>query len=226
MHNILIIGASRGIGAAISRLAQPYYQVYSISRSTAVTDVARHFSCDVLSDSLPSFDEPLAGLVYCPGSINLQPFSRIKPDELRQDLELNLIGAVRCLQQYLPNLQASDSASVVLFSTVAVQTGFPYHAMVSASKGAVEGLTHALAAEWAPKIRVNAIAPSLTNTPLAERLLREDSKKQAAAARHPLKRVGQAEDIAQMAVFLLSDKASWITGQIMHVDGGVSSIKS
>lgn len=226
MHKILIIGASRGIGAAISRLAQPANQIYSISRTASVTDVARHFSCDVLSDSLPSIDEPLDGLVYCPGSINLQPFSRIKSDELRHDLELNLLGAVRCLQQYLPNLQAADSASVVLFSTVAVQTGFPYHAIVSAAKGAVEGLTHALAAEWAPKIRVNAIAPSLTNTPLAERLLREDSKKQAVADRHPLKRVGEAEDIAQMAVFLLSDKASWITGQIMHVDGGVSSIKS
>jgi NAD(P)-dependent dehydrogenase (short-subunit alcohol dehydrogenase family) len=130
------------------------------------------------------------------------------------------------LQHYQRNLQASDVASVVLFSTVAVQTGFPYHATVAAAKGAVEGLTRSLAAEWAPKVRVNAIAPSLTDTPLAVRLLSDDTKKQAAAARHPLKRIGSAEDIAQMAMFLLSDKASWISGQIMHVDGGVSAIRT
>ncbi len=159
-------------------------------------NVFRHHSCDILSDVLPAIDEPLQGLVYCPGSINLKPFARIKAEEFRADLELNLVGAVRCLQHYQRNLQAAESASVVLFSSVAVQTGFPFHAMVSASKGALEGLTRALAAEWAPKIRVNAIAPSLTNTPLAENLLREDSKKQAAAAKHPLKRLGEADDIA------------------------------
>jgi NAD(P)-dependent dehydrogenase (short-subunit alcohol dehydrogenase family) len=175
---------------------------------------------------LPSIDEPLHGLVYCPGSINLKPFARIKPEEFRADFELNLVGAVNCLQHYLRNLQAADSASVVLFSTVAVQTGFSFHATVSASKGAIEGLTRALAAEWAPKIRVNAIAPSLTDTPLAENLLREDSKKQAAAARHPLKRLGEPADLAQMALFLLSENASWITGQVLHVDGGISAIKT
>lgn len=226
MHKILIIGASSGVGAAIIRLAQGQFQVYSLSRSAAAPDLSKHFSCDVLTDPLPKLDEPLAGLVYCPGSINLKPFSTIKLDEFRQDLELNLLGAARCLQHYQRNLQAADVASVVLFSTVAVNTGFPYHATVAASKGAVEGLTRSLAAEWAPKIRVNAIAPSLTNTPLAERLIREDSKKQAAAARHALKRIGEAEDIAQMALFLLSDKASWITGQIMHVDGGLSTLRT
>jgi NAD(P)-dependent dehydrogenase (short-subunit alcohol dehydrogenase family) len=174
---------------------------------------------------LPDIEEPLHGLVYCPGSINLKPFSSIKLDDFKLDFELNLLGAVRCLQSYHSNLLAANFASVVMFSTVAVQTGFPYHALVAASKGAIEGLTRTLAAEWAPKIRVNAIAPSLTNTPLAERMLREDVKKQAAAMRHPLKRVGEAEDLAHMAVFLLSEKASWITGQIMHVDGGVSSIR-
>lgn len=225
MRNIVIIGNSSGIGAAISRLAGAEFQIYSISRSLPVVEVAKHFSCDVLTDNLPIIDEPLAGLVYCPGSIRLKPFANIKLDEFRQDLELNLLGAVRCLHYYQSNLQAAESASVVLFSTVAVQTGFPYHALVASSKGAIEGLTRALAAEWAPKIRVNAIAPSITDTPLAERLLREDIKKQAVAARHPLKRVGEAEDIAQMALFLLSDKASWISGQVIHVDGGVSAIR-
>ena len=225
MRNVLIIGASSGVGAALVGLVQPQFQVYSLSRSATVPNVFKHFSCDVSSDSLPVIDEPLHGLVYCPGSINLKPFARIKPEEFVADFELNLIGAVRCLQHYQRNLQAADAASVVLFSTVAVQTGFPFHATVSASKGAIEGLTRALAAEWAPKIRVNAIAPSLTDTPLAQNLLREDSKKQVAAARHPLKRLGEAEDIAQMAWFLLSEHAAWITGQVMHVDGGLSAIK-
>jgi NAD(P)-dependent dehydrogenase (short-subunit alcohol dehydrogenase family) len=226
MRHILIIGNSTGIGACLYRLAEAEFQIYSISRSPPVVESSKYFSCDVLKDPLPILKEPLAGLVYCPGSIQLKPFSSIKLDDFRQDLELNLLGAVRCLQHYQPNLQAAESASVVLFSSVAAQIGFPYHGLVAASKGSIEGFTRALAAEWAPKIRVNAIAPSITDTPLAERLLREESKKQAAAARHPLKRVGEAEDIAQMALFLLSDKASWITGQIIHVDGGVSAIKS
>jgi NAD(P)-dependent dehydrogenase (short-subunit alcohol dehydrogenase family) len=226
MRNVLIIGASSGIGAALAGLVQPQFQVYSLSRSVVVPNVFKHFSCDVVSDALPTIDEALHGLVYCPGSINLKPFARIKREEFIADFELNLIGAVRCLQHYQRNLQATEGASVVLLSSVAVQTGFPYHATVSASKGAIEGLTRALAAEWAPKIRVNAIAPSLTDTPLAESLLREDSKKQAAAARHPLKRLGEAEDIAQVAFFLLSENAAWITGQIMHVDGGISAIKT
>ncbi|PPD33186.1 MAG: oxidoreductase [Methylomonas sp.] len=226
MRNILLIGASSGIGAAVANLAEPAeIQVFSLGRSP-VEAVYRHFECNVLTDSLPHIEEPLHGLVYCPGSINLKPFSSIKLEDFKQDFELNVLGALRCLQHYHANLLAANFASVVMFSTVAVQTGFPYHALVAASKGAIEGLTRTLAAEWAPKIRVNAIAPSLTNTPLAERLLREDSKKQAAALRHPLKRVGEADDLANMALFLLSDKASWITGQIMHVDGGVSSIRS
>jgi 3-oxoacyl-[acyl-carrier protein] reductase len=225
MRKILIVGASKGIGAAIASLMQAESQVLSISRSRPTDDKTVSYQCDVLNDPLPMIDGSLAGLVYCPGSINLKPFSSLKSEDFRNDLDLNLIGAVRCLQHFQSNLQASDSASVVLFSSVAVQTGLAYHATVSASKGAVEGLARALAAEWAPKIRVNAIAPSLTNTGLAERLLRDDSKKEAAAARHPLKRIGAPDDIAQMAVFLLSDKASWVTGQVLHVDGGISAIK-
>ncbi|MGZ8153465.1 MAG: SDR family NAD(P)-dependent oxidoreductase [Methylovulum sp.] len=225
MRKILIVGASKGIGAAIASIAKDDFQVVSLSRSRPSDEITAHYPFDVLNDLLPAIEGPLAGLVYCPGSINLKPFSSMKTEDFRNDLELNLIGAVRCLKQYQSNLQAADSASVVLFSSVAVQTGLAYHAMVSASKGAVEGLTRALAAEWAPKIRVNAIAPSLTNTDLAERLLRDESKKEAAAARHALKRIGEPDDIAQMAVFLLSDKASWITGQVLHVDGGMSAIK-
>ena len=126
----------------------------------------------------------------------------------------------------LPRLKKSGNASIVLFSTVAVQSGLPFHTQVAASKGALEGLTKALAAELAPTIRVNCIAPSLTDTPLAASLLNTEQKKEAIALRHPLKRIGTAGDIANMASFLLSPKASWITGQILHVDGGMSSLKS
>lgn len=205
-------------------MAQAEFEILSISHSNFSDKTTKHFVCDVLNDALPSIDDPLAGFVYCPGSINLKPFSGLKCEQFRSDLELNLIGAVRCLRHYQSNLQASDSASVVLFSSVAVQTGLAFHSMVSASKGAVEGLTRALAAEWAPQIRVNCIAPSITDTDLAQRLLWDNKKRDAATTRHALKRIGEPEDIAQMAVFLLSGKASWITGQIIHVDGGMSTI--
>lgn len=225
MQKILVIGASKGIGAAIVELAQVDFEIITISRASTREDDGQHFACDVINEALPIIDVPLSGLVYCPGSINLKPFASLKLDDFRADLEINTLGAIRCLQHYLPNLKAADSASVVLFSSVAVQTGLAYHATVAASKGAIEGLTRTLAAEWAPAIRVNAVAPSLTDTSLAERLLRDSSRREAAAARHPLKRLGSPADIAQMAVFLLSDKASWITGQIFAVDGGVSAIK-
>jgi len=151
---------------------------------------------------------------------------RITPDAFISDFELQVIGAIKIIQSVLPNLKAVDNSSVVLFSTVAVQQGYNFHSQVATSKGALEGLTRALAAEFAPKIRVNAIAPSLTNTPLAGKLLSTDDKVKANDARHPLKRIGEPLDIAQMASFLLSEKASWITGQILKVDGGMSSLKT
>ena len=163
--------------------------------------------------------------MYAPGSINLKPFRGLKRSDFEHEFAINALGAVDVLQWAQKTLTATPGASVVLFSTVAVTQGMPFHASVAAAKGAVEGLTRSLAAEWAPKVRVNAIAPSLTNTPLAERLLNNEAKQEAAAKRHPLQRVGTPEDIANAALFLLSEQSSWITGQILGVDGGMSALK-
>ena len=174
-----------------------------------------------------TFERPdqIDGVVYCPGTINLKPFHRFSDDDFRNDFEVNTLGAVRLLRHVLPALKKAGNASVVLYSTVAVQTGLPFHTSISAAKGAVEGLVRALAAELAPAIRVNGIAPSLTDTPLAQNLLNSDDKKKASADRHPLKRVGNPSDIAELASFLLSDASRFTSGQIFKMDGGLSSLK-
>ena len=168
----------------------------------------------------------LDGFVYCPGSINLRPFKGLKPETFSKDFEINVLGAVQSLQSVLKNLLESPQASLVFFSTVAVQTGMPFHASVAASKGAIEGLTRSLAAEYAPKLRVNTIAPSLTNTPLASKFLNNEIKLEKANERHPLKYIGSADDIANTARFLLSDESKWMTGQIIHLDGGIGDLKT
>lgn len=227
MKNILVVGASSGIGKSlIERLQQEGHNAIGTYRSNAAADSQFHH-LDVLDEEvdLNFLPETLDGLVYCPGSINLKPFARLKPTAFEEDYRLQVIGAIKVLQAALKPLKKSEGASVVFFSTVAVQAGFNFHAQVAASKGALEGLTRALAAEFAPKIRVNCIAPSLTDTPLAAKLLNSEDKKAANAQRHPLKKIGRPEDIAEMAAFLLSDKAAWISGQIMHVDGGMSNLK-
>jgi NAD(P)-dependent dehydrogenase (short-subunit alcohol dehydrogenase family) len=174
---------------------------------------------------LPFLPQQLDGLVYCPGSVNLKPFQRIKPEEFISDYELQVVGAVKTIQAALPNLRQSNHPSILLFSTVAVQMGFNFHTQVASSKGAVEGLMRALAAELAPKIRVNCVAPSLTHTPLTQSLINTDEKRALNEQRHPLKRIGNPADIADAVEFLLSEKASWITGQVLHVDGGISKLK-
>lgn len=231
MQHYLIVGASSGIGHELAiQLAESGNQVVGTFNknepSTVIPNIQYHH-LNVFGDihSLDFLPENLSGLVYCPGSIHLRPFERIKPSDFEQDFSLQVTGAIRILQLVLPKLKKGVNASVVLFSTLAVQTGLPYHSQVSVSKGALEGLTKALSAELAPHIRVNCIAPSLTDTPLAASLLNTDQKREANASRHPLKRIGTAKDIANMASFLLSEKSAWITGQILHVDGGMSSIK-
>ena len=231
MRNYLVVGGSSGIGKAIvQQLASKGQRVFATVNEGSIDETnqvsAHHLN--VMEDHLDfSFlPESLDGLVYCPGSINLKPFHRIKPESFMEDYKLQVLGAIRTIQGVLPLLKNSEQSSIVLFSTVAVQSGFVFHSQVSSSKGALEGLTRALSAELAPTIRVNAIAPSLTQTPLAAKLLNSEAKVEANAQRHPMKRVGTAEDIAGMATFLLTESSSWITGQIMHVDGGMSSIKA
>ena len=232
MQKYLIIGASSGIGQQLAiQLAESGKQViatFNKNEPSFENPHIRFHHLNVLEEthSIDFLPDELAGFVYCPGSINLRPFERIKPVDFESDYKLQVTGAIKLLQIVLPGLKKSANASIVFFSTVAVQTGLPYHAQVAASKGALEGLTRSLAAEYAPKIRVNCIAPSLTDTPLAASLLNNEQKKEANSLRHPLKRIGTTKDIANMAAFLLSEKASWITGQILHIDGGMSSIKN
>lgn len=231
MKNYLIIGASSGIGKKLADiLASSGNKVYGTFCTRPIqidTPGQEYHFCNVLEESLDFnfLPDTLDGLAYCPGSITLKPFGRIRPEEFVQDFNLQVVGAVKVIQAVLPKLKSSEAASVVLFSTVAVKSGFNFHTMVSASKGAIEGLSVSLAAELAPKIRVNCIAPSLTDTPLAEPFLNNDAKREVNAQRHPLKRVGNVNDIAEMAGFLISDKSGWITGQVFHVDGGISTLK-
>lgn len=227
MQRVLIIGASSGIGLTLSKnLIQSGDEVISISRTKPSLDSITFYEYDILSDEpLPVIDGKIDSIVYCPGSINLKPFRTLKKQDFLNDFNLNVYGAIKIIQHYQPNLLQSNNASIVLFSTVAVNNGMPFHSSISVSKGAIEGLTKSLAAEFAPKVRVNCIAPSLTKTPLADKLLNTPEKIEASNQRHPLKRIGNTEDIANAAEFLISEKGSWITGQIIHVDGGMSTLK-
>lgn len=226
MKKYVIVGGSKGIGKETAELlAAEGHQVTVFSRTPyegpAHTIEWEEF--DVLEDSWEDqMPEDIDGLVYSVGSINLKPFRGLKTEVFESDFQLHVMGAIKALQAAYKNFNANSIPSVVLYSTVAVQRGMPFHATVSASKGAIEGLTRAIASEWAPKARINCIAPSLTDTPLAGKLLSTPEKKEAMGNNNPMKRVGEANDIAEMTAFLLSDKSSWMTGQIIHIDGGQS----
>ncbi|CAH0994989.1 2,3-dihydro-2,3-dihydroxybenzoate dehydrogenase [Emticicia aquatica] len=227
--NFLIVGASSGIGFSLAQtLIEQGANVFSASR-TQPNLALKHFTWDAsIPDNQVFSDLPttLDGIVYCPGTINLKPFNRLTNEDFQKDFQINVLGAINVIQTNLNRLKLAGNASIVLFSTVAVQTGMGFHASVAASKGAIEGLAKSLAAEFSvSKIRVNAIAPSLTDTPLAKMLLSSPEKIEASNKRHPLGRVGKSEDIASMAKFLLSEEGSWITGQIFHIDGGMGTLK-
>jgi NAD(P)-dependent dehydrogenase (short-subunit alcohol dehydrogenase family) len=231
MGNYLIIGASSGIGKVLAEqlaaAGNRIYGTYFTHEPTSSNDLITYQYLNVLDENIAVDYLPneMDGVVYCPGTIHLKPFNRFSPTDFLEDFNLQVVGAIKVIQAVTAKLKNAEHPSILLFSTVAVQSGFPFHSQVSASKGAIEGLTKALAAEFSPKIRVNCIAPSLTNTPLAESLLNTEQKMAANSLRHPLKRVGTPNDMADAAEFLLSHKASWITGQIIHVDGGISTLK-
>ncbi len=224
--NLLIIGGSSGIGLELVKLLKDNHNIFTASRKPGPLEElgVPHIELDVTGDfeSLEGLPDTLHGLVYCPGSINLKPFKMLSVDAFSQDMDLNFTGLVRVLKVVMPRF--AESASLVFFSTVAVGSGMPFHSSVAASKGAIEGFARALAAEYAPQLRVNVVAPSLVDTPMASRLLNNEKKQEKMAERHPLKRVGKPSDIAHMAAFLLSDESGWMTGQVLGVDGGLSTI--
>lgn len=225
---VMMVGGSTGIGLACARrLRAAGVEVVAAARhagglaelGVAVQDF------DVLGARPLQVPERLAGFVYFPGTITLKPFHRLNAADFEHDWRVNCLGAATALQAALPALRANGSASVVLFSTVAVGQGMAFHASVAAAKGAVEGLARALAAELAPAIRVNVVAPSLTDTPLAASLLNSEAKREAAAKRHPLERVGQPEEVAELVAYLLGDGSRGMTGQVLRPDGGLSSVR-
>lgn len=222
---VLIIGGTSGIGAALAgQLSENGHEVISVSRTAPQNPLPgiEYIEADVLTTDISVPWDEMDGLVYAPGSINLKPFGRLKKEDFITDFEINVWGAAKVLQQFHDPLKKANG-SVVLFSTVAVSQGMPYHASVAASKGALEGLTRSLAAEWSPQVRVNVIAPSVTDTPMASRLVGTPERKEASAHRHPLQRIGEPGDIASVAKMLL--ESPWITGQVIGVDGGMSTLR-
>jgi len=226
--HFLFCGASSKVAEQLSStLSAKGHQITGIStKEKSTANYTSHFKVSAYKNNeLPTISEKIDGIVYFPGTIQLKPFLRMTENDFLNDLHINTLGAVNCIQKYMPYLKDSEHASIVLISTVAVQIGMPFHSSISMAKGAIEGLTKSLAAEFAPKIRVNAVAPSLTDTPLGERFINTAEKLENSKKRNPLNKIGNPEDIANAIHFLLSEKSSWITGQILHVDGGMNNIK-
>ena len=229
MKNILLIGGSTGIGYELSQKLKEDNNIFISTRNqdkfnhpnikTNELDLDKEFETDWLP-------EHLDGFIYLPGTINLRPFKGLKPSVFIEDFNINVMGCIKILQKVLPKIQAAENPIIVMFSTVAVKMGMPFHSSVSSSKGAIEGLTRSLAAEFAPKIRVNAIAPSMLDTPLAEKFLNSETKLENLRNRHPMKEIGSPEDISEVVKFLLEDNSKWMTGQIIPFDGGMSSVKT
>ena len=226
MKKIIIIGGSKGIGSAIIDSLITNHKIINLSRTSPEFEHENlsHFNCDVLKDELPPI-ESADGLIYCPGSINLKPFNRLSLDDFRADFEINVIGAIKAIQTYTKTLSQSESASIVLFSTVATKLGMPFHASVATAKSAVEGLTKSIAADLATKIRVNAIAPTITDTDLAAKFLRNERMMESTIQRHPLKKYLKPTEVAAMATYLLSDLSKSISGQVFNMDCGIVSLK-
>tara|TARA_R110000765_G_scaffold115612_4_gene208564 strand:+ start:82 stop:765 length:684 start_codon:yes stop_codon:yes gene_type:complete len=226
MKTIVIVGGSKGIGKAIVGNLVDSHKVINLSRTPPEYTHGNltHYNVDILKDDLPEITA-LDAIVYCPGSINLKPISRLSLEDFREDFELNVIGAVKAIQKYLEVLKKGQHPSVLLFSTVASKLGMPYHASIATAKSGVEGLVKSLGAELAPTIRINAIAPTVTDTELASKLLRNEKMIENIKERHPLKKFLDPKEVAGMAEFLLSEKASSISGQIFEMDYGIVTFK-
>lgn len=224
MKKILIIGGSKGIGKASIGVLKDKHHIINFSRTTPEYADVEHHKIDVLQDDLPDIED-LSGLVYCPGSINLKPIGSLSIEDFQKDFEINVLGAVKVIKKYIKTLKKNDG-SVVLFSTVATKMGMPFHASVSASKSAVEGLAKSLAGEFATKVRFNCIAPTVTDTSLAEKLLRNEKQKEMMAERHPLKKYLQPQEVANLVAYLLSEKSTSITGQVFPIDAGMVTLKT
>lgn len=226
-RNILLIGGSHGIGNAIVQHMHTDNNLFVASRENENLPAGvTHIPFNALEDELDTSALPsqLHGFVYCPGSINLKPFKMLKQSHFEDDMNINFFALLKVTRSVLPLLTASGAGSMVYFSTVAVGTGMPFHTSVAAAKGAIEGFAKALAAEYAPTVRVNVIAPSLVDTPLAGRLLNNDAKKEKMGEMHPLKRVGNVNDVASLAAYLLNQNEGWMTGQVLGIDGGKSTL--
>lgn len=228
MKHYVIVGASSGIGFELAKKLSENNQITALSRNQNELNSLPNttfYAVDISEENpgFPAIESAVDGLIYCPGTINLKPFRSLRSEDYLNEWNINFLGAVKTIKHFLPLLQKSENPNIVLFSTVAVKTGMAFHASIAAAKGAVEGLTRSLAAEFAPKIRVNAVAPSLTNTPLAEKLLNAETKLKSAEERHPLKKIGSPNDIANAVQYLL--EANWVTGQIISVDGGMSALR-
>ncbi len=226
MRTILIVGGSKGIGHATVTEMIDTHKIINFSRTAIGISHSNleHHSVDVLKDPLPDL-ESVDGIIYCPGNINLKPFGRLNQEDFKQDFELNVLGAVRVIQKYVKTLKTGENPAILMFSTVAVKMGMPFHASTAVSKAGVEALVKTLGAELAPNVRVNAIAPTLTNTGLAEKILRNDAVKEKMKERHPLKTYLEPSDVASMAHFLISDKARTVSGQVIEMDCGIVSFK-
>ncbi len=226
MKNIVIIGGSKGIGNAILVQQLETNIVHNLSRNTP--DIShpnlKHYAVDVLKDALPDI-ENIDVLIYCPGSINLKPIGSLSIDDFRNDFEINVIGAVKTIQKYLPILKKGTNPSIVLFSTVAAKLGMPFHASIATAKSGIEGLVKSLGAELASVVRINAIAPTITETTLAAGILRNDRIKESMMERHPMKNYLKPEEVASMANYLISENAKSISGQVFEMDYGIVTFK-
>ena len=230
----LIFGATGSIGSNLAnQLYNSKYDFHLVSRNEEeLKSLSERLKCaytvaDVLEsnfiEKVKSEISEIKGIAYCVGSIDLKPFKMVKEDDFQKCMKLNLYSAVEIIKSYQDSLK-KNKGSIILFSTVAVQRGFANHSIIASTKAAVEGLTISLAAEFAPDIRVNCIAPSLTNSKISQNILKNTIMAESIAKAHPMKRIGEGKDAAAMAKFLLTEESSWITGQIIGVDGGRSSI--